>query len=214
MVGLAVLEIFDLIITGLKVAKTIREEAPAIYDAIQGGHPIDWTSVRLPDQSEEPPPCLPESNVPDSTTLTSHLHQMLLVHEGVRRDLYTDTVGKWTIGCGRNLSDVGLRDDEVEYLLANDMRETLAQLYRALPWVTQLSSVRQAILGDMLFNLGLGNSKRGLLSFKTTLSLIQQGHYAEAADAMLKSKWSRQVGQRARRLATMMRTDQWPDDLR
>ena len=43
-------------------------------------------------------------------------------HEGRRSHIYTDTVGKLTIGVGRNLTDRGLSDDEIDYLLANDIK--------------------------------------------------------------------------------------------
>jgi lysozyme len=46
----------------------------------------------------------------------------LRVDEAVRAKLYKDSVGKWTIGVGRNLDDVGLRPDEIDYLLDNDVR--------------------------------------------------------------------------------------------
>jgi lysozyme len=111
------------------------------------------------------------------------------------------------------LTDVGLREDEISVLLANDIAETLVQLRKALPWVTTLSPVRQAVLADMTFNMGIGNSKRGLLSFKHTLHLIEHGQYAEAAAAMRKSKWARQVKTRAVRLCRMMEDDAWPDDV-
>ena len=40
------------------------------------------------------------------------LEKMLVEHEGLCLDLYRDTASppRWTIGVGRNLSDVGLRD--------------------------------------------------------------------------------------------------------
>jgi lysozyme len=62
--------------------------------------------------------------------------------------------------------------------------------------------VRQNVLADMCFNLGIG----GLLSFKNTLAMVEHGKYEEAAAAMLQSKWATQVGQRAIELSEMMRT--------
>jgi lysozyme len=44
----------------------------------------------------------------------------------------------------------------------------------------------------------------GLLGFKNTLKFIETGEYKKAADNMLLSKWAKQVGQRANRLAKMM----------
>ena len=80
---------------------------------------------------------------------------------------------------------------------------------RALPWVTQLNEVRQRVLVDMAFNMGIV----GLLSFKRTLATIQAGDYQQAATMMLDSRWAGQVGQRAERLAHMMVTGKDPREL-
>jgi lysozyme len=57
----------------------------------------------------------------------------------------------------------------------------------------------------MAFQLGTD----GLLGFKNTLALIRDGKYAEAADAMLASKWATQTPLRAARLSAQMRTGAW-----
>lgn len=126
----------------------------------------------------------------------------LLADEGIRLKPYRDTVGKLTIGVGRNLDDVGLSQEEAMYLLANDVRRTYGELLDALPWVANLDHARQNVLTNMAFNLGI----KGLIGFKHALSCVQRSAWNEAADAMLQSKWARQVGARAVRLATVMRT--------
>ena len=42
-----------------------------------------------------------------------NLTELLKKHEGIRSKPYKDTVGKITIGVGRNLDDVGLSNDEI-----------------------------------------------------------------------------------------------------
>lgn len=122
--------------------------------------------------------------------------------EGVRSKPYTDTVGKLTVGAGRNLTDVGLSADEIDYLLANDIERAAQGLDDKLPWWRRLDPVRQRVMINMAFNLGIS----GLLTFKNTLGFIERGDYAQAARNMLLSKWARQVGARANRLASMMET--------
>jgi lysozyme len=53
----------------------------------------------------------------------------------------------------------------------------------------------------MAFNLGVA----GLLSFKNTLAAVKAGEWAKASAGMLASKWAKQVGLRAVRLAHMMK---------
>jgi lysozyme len=137
-------------------------------------------------------------NTFDMPTLLAELKR----DEGVRLKPYTDTVGKLTIGVGRNLTDVGISDDECTALLQNDIAKVLAQLDRSLPWWRKLDPVRQRVLVNMAFNMGM----TGLLTFKNTLAAVQSGSYAAAAAGMLASKWATQVGARAERLADMMRT--------
>lgn len=121
--------------------------------------------------------------------------------EGVRLFPYVDSVGKTTIGVGRNLTDVGIREDESEFLLQNDITRVIAQLDLNIPWWRALGDVRQRVLVNMAFNLGV----HSLLGFHKMLDAAQHGQYAEAADEMLNSQWAKQVGDRAKRLAAMMR---------
>ncbi len=133
----------------------------------------------------------------------------LRLHEGERLKPYRCTAGKLTIGVGRNLEDRGITREESAMLLANDIAAEERELLRALPWVAQLDEVRQRVLLDMSFNLGIV----GLLGFKNTLATIRAGDYTKAAAMMLDSKWARQVGQRAERLSRMMATGKDPREL-
>lgn len=121
--------------------------------------------------------------------------------EGERLKPYRDTVGKLTIGVGRNLDDVGITPEESAYLLSNDINKVLRQLDEKLPWWRGLCFNRQRVLVNMSFNLGIN----GLLGFKNTLAAVQAGQYDKAAEGMLSSKWASQVGKRADRLAELMR---------
>ena len=51
----------------------------------------------------------------------NRLIDQLRIHEGVEKTVYNDSEGIPTIGVGRNLRDRGLSDDEIDYLLSNDI---------------------------------------------------------------------------------------------
>lgn len=132
---------------------------------------------------------------------TAKLIKELRRDEGVRLKPYRDSVGKLTVGIGRNLDDVGISDAEADFLLANDIARSVADLDRALPWWRTLDEVRQRVLANMAFNVGITK----LLTFKNTLRMVKDAEYGAAAEAMKASLWHRQVGPRAVRLEQMMR---------
>lgn len=122
--------------------------------------------------------------------------------EGRKARIYIDTVGKTTGGVGRNLSDVPFSDDEIDLMLTNDIARTTAALDKNLAWWRNLDPIRQRVIVNMAFNLGVA----GLLTFTNTIAAVRSGNYAAAATGMLQSKWAKQVGDRAVRLSNMMRT--------
>lgn len=131
-----------------------------------------------------------------------NLIEQLELHEGRRRFPYTDTVGKLSIGVGRNLTDKGLRDDEIDYLLMNDIQECRTDL-QTFPWFRTLDPVRQQALGDFRFNLGAA----GFRKFTQMIAALEAKDYARAARSMKASRWARQVQpSRSARLIQMMET--------
>ena len=130
------------------------------------------------------------------------LWAQLAAHEGLRLKPYRDTVGKLTVGVGRNLDDVGLRLREVMYLFCGDVLAVEEALDSRLPWWRSLDAPRRAVLIDMGFNMGVP----GLCAFADTLAAAKAGRYGDAAQSMLRSRWAGQVGRRAATLSRMMRT--------
>ena len=129
------------------------------------------------------------------------LKAQLTIDEGRKERVYTDTVGKLTVGVGRNISDRAFSDDEIDLMLANDIKLVEQALDRNLPWWRQMNDARQNVLANMCF-MGIGT----LLGFVNTLAAMKEGRYEDAAKGMLASKWATQVGNRAKRLAEVMRT--------
>lgn len=129
------------------------------------------------------------------------LLEQLQRHEGLRLKPYRDSVGKWTIGYGRNLDDRGISEDEAGFMLDNDIDQVVAELER-MPLYLSLDSIRQVVLANMAFNMGVPT----LLEFRRMLGALARGEWNRAADEMLDSKWARQVGDRAVELSELMRT--------
>lgn len=133
------------------------------------------------------------------------IEDQLIRDEGLRLKPYKDTVGKTTIGVGRNLDDVGISRDEAIHLLDNDIERASAWLRTNLPWTLYLDEVRNAALVNMCFNLGPGN----LQGFVHFLAKLQAQDWSGASAEMLNSQWAKQVGPRADRLAKQIETGEW-----
>ena len=61
------------------------------------------------------------------------LVEMIKSHEGVREKPYTDTVGKLTIGVGRNLTDRGMTISTIDAMLAEDITLAKSELDKKFP---------------------------------------------------------------------------------
>lgn len=132
----------------------------------------------------------------------TYLKQQLARHEGSRLKPYRDSVGKLTIGTGRNLDDVGIFADEEDLMLTNDINRAVKVLNDHLDWANSLDQPRYFVLVNMTFNLGIGR----LLGFHNMLTAVQSGDYQVAADEMMNSVWAKQVGVRALELSNQMKT--------
>lgn len=151
----------------------------------------------------------------------------LKVSEGWSPTAYIDTTGHVTIGYGHNLGKLvlppGVRHQDVklqpvngitrtigEVLLLDKVVETAEALRGELPWMDKLDVVRQQVLVDMAFNMGVRGTgkpgaKKGLVDgWPIFLSQVRAGLWQAAANNMLGTPWRRQVGERAVRLAYMM----------
>ena len=145
----------------------------------------------------------------------------LIAHEGLRLQVYQDTLGIDTIGIGRNLEDRGITDEELDwmdmpsmdavyehgiseadamYLAQNDVQIVEEELLRAHPCVEDLDAVRQLVVMDMAFNMGVPR----LCKFKKMWNAIHEKKFDLAAKEMLDSRWAIQVKSRAVKLSNAM----------
>ena len=131
--------------------------------------------------------------------------ELLRLHEGYRAKPYHCTAGKLTIGIGRNLDDVGIDEDEASYLLSNDIARAIGSL-RLEPYWLGLSEIRQAVLIDMVVNMGWARFQ----GFRLLRDALVRQDFKAAAGQMVNSHWYGQVGNRAKRLVGMMQHDVWP----
>lgn len=133
---------------------------------------------------------------------------------------YRCTMGKLTIGVGRNLEDNpptpeekralgdymhGITENAAKMLLRND----ITRCYESLKWTVRdfenLSPDRQYALLDMCFQLGI----KGLRRFRKMLQAIDRKDFAAAAAECLKSDYANQTPKRAKKIARTLQTGIW-----
>lgn len=136
--------------------------------------------------------------------------------EGVEYSTYSDSVGVPTIGVGHNLKvsplpngwEEPITEEEVNQLLQEDLTIVFNELNSQLHWWSSLDDVRQRVIANMCFQLGIN----GLLEFKHMLAALHIADYGVAAIQMKNSLWFTQSGQRSVRLCQAMATGIMPDD--
>lgn len=131
----------------------------------------------------------------------ARLSKQLEADEGRRRRLYRDSVGKLTIGVGRNIEDRGLRDDEIDLMLKNDIDEAIGIARALVSNFDTLDDIRQEVVANMALNLGMSR----LGGFKQFILALARHDYTRATAEMMDSKWYDQIGDRGKRLAYAMR---------
>ena len=133
--------------------------------------------------------------------------RLIKAHEGLRLTPYRCTEGYLTIGYGRNLETTGISRGEAEAMLDSD----IAEAHRSLSFLDfwpDLNDARKAALIDMVFNLGI----TGLMTFKKMLAALERKDYDTASSEILDSRYAIQVGARAIRIATIIRSGVSPSN--
>ena len=136
---------------------------------------------------------------------------MLRIDEGVRGKPYNDLTGKphrspsgkLTIGVGRNLEDNGLSLEEINFILANDIKHCVTVCEGLVPNFNSLSIPRKMVFINLCFNIGATK----LSAFKKTFSYIALGDWESAAQHLGWSLWAKQVPNRAARVIEMLKTN-------
>lgn len=136
----------------------------------------------------------------------TRLKDELTRDEGRRLHAYRDSVGLYTIGVGHLLGETPRMLDvtaaECDALLDHDIDQAEAVasslIRNADVWNNE---ARSRAVVNMAFNLG-----NRLKEFKRFLAAVDASEWEKAAAEMMDSKWAKQVGNRADRLAKMIAT--------
>lgn len=121
------------------------------------------------------------ATIPDAVSITLN---RLVVEEGRKRFAYNDATGaqvtckpngNLSIGEGINL-EVGLDDEEIDWLTARRLGKVAAQLV-SYAWYAGADEVRKSVFLDIAFNGGVA----GLLHYPKMLGFAAHGDWINAA---------------------------------
>lgn len=125
--------------------------------------------------------------------MSKDLISSIIDAEGIRKSVYKDHLGYYTIGIGFLVDEklnAGLSIDECMYILNSRLQGIEKQL-NAFSWFKKSDRPRQEALIHLAYNLGVG----GLLKFKKMLACFDNNDYAGAVKELLDSLWAKQVQQ-------------------
>lgn len=117
---------------------------------------------------------------------------ILKKHEGFETKLYKDTEGLYTIGIGRNIQQNGIRKVEAEFMLKNDINETISNLKQVFPDFDTLPENTKLVLVDMMFNLGANRFSH----FKHMIQAVKERNWVDMILEMKDSKWCKELTSR------------------
>jgi len=136
------------------------------------------------------------------------LKKQVIANEGVRKTAYKDTLNNCTIGVGHlirlpdeeYLLDKELTDLEVDQIFVTDLNQAIDDARKFID-ADSIPDEAFEVVVDMAFNLGLPK----LSKFKNFQQALKDKDFVKASEEMLDSRWAKQLPNRSKRLAEIMR---------
>ena len=120
-------------------------------------------------------------------------------HEGLRLEMYHDTVGVPTIGYGHNLF-MPISAEAAMLILEDDVEIVFQELDDRLYWWRDLPEQAQMVVASMVFNMGWPRFSQ----FKKFIAALEDRLWDKAAYEMEDSLWWNQVGKRGAELRSLL----------
>ena len=128
--------------------------------------------------------------------------EKIIMEEGCVNKMYVCPAGYRTIGIGHNLDINPISDEAIDVIFKDDLNKVIEQLDKYFRWWRKKPETVKVVLLDFVFNVGIGTAKK----FKHTMRLIEKGDYEEASYALLDSLYAKQVPNRAKRNAILLKS--------
>jgi len=136
------------------------------------------------------------------------LEKRIMDHEGFRKKIYKDSLGKKTIGYGHLVTKKDNFKEGIEYtktellnLFHKDLEKAREGANQLVGHITELHIEAKNCIIEMVFQLGT----RGVRKFTKLLLALEEKDYFEAHVQMLDSRWSKQTPKRCSELSEIMK---------
>lgn len=150
------------------------------------------------------------------------IEKLVEKHEGRRAVIYRDTKGILTVGIGFNIEApdarhicqlfgidyraltngmVTLTEQQIDSIFEYQLNKVLSQAKITLPNFDQMPDTVQAVVCDLIFNLGWGRFQ----NFHQTIASLKAGNWKCASSNLEASLWFHEVGLRGPEDVRMLR---------
>lgn len=145
----------------------------------------------------------------------SAISKMLIVDEAVKRKVYKDSLGYWTIGIGHyigsDLEELTLSDKVINQIFKEDFRNARKSLIKIFgrEKVKTWTVPRKHAVINMIFNLG----EPRFLGFHDTIEHIKHDRWVQASNSARDSLWYKQIKEkRGERICQTLETGRYHAD--
>ena len=136
------------------------------------------------------------------------LEKRIMDHEGFRKKIYADSLGKKTIGFGHLITEKDNFEEGIEYkksdlldLFYKDLEKAREGANQLVGHIEELHIEAKNVIIEMVFQLGT----QGTRNFKKLILALEEKDYFEAHVQMLDSRWSKQTPRRCAELSEIMK---------
>ena len=132
------------------------------------------------------------------------LIEQLKRHEGFKCYPEYCLTGKLIIGYGRDLEQVGIKLDEAEILLANDLNVLLLEMKQYIK-LSSCNPARSAALVNLAYLLGVNR----FLTFTKVIAHIENNKFQQATNELLNCLQARYLPRYTAHLLLQLESGQW-----
>ena len=126
----------------------------------------------------------------------------IIEHEGYRKSVYLDSLGKPTIGYGFLIEALELEEDICELILRRKVEKVINTVRFKFNWFDDMPEKVQDVIVNMCYQLGVN----GFAKFSKTIEFFKKKEFIKASEEMLRSKWYMQTPNRAKELSRIIKS--------